>query len=309
METREMIIKNGSRGEDVKELQRALKALGYNVGTVDGIFGHGTEIQVEKFQESVELHPDGIVGKGTLREINEALDAAGHSELKFELGDYPDPEESSVKLKWVKVEADQVDGSQGYSYFRLREDVSVAYNKLRHEVISLGGVITSAGAKRPLSDSKKMASRSSKSLHYTGLAFDMALDSGMNNPKKERFVVEEVGDRNWNVWCRTTDESVPVRKITAYTYNNTRVVVEDRFFSFTDLAKKHGFEGIKCRRSFKTGGSYLGAEWWHFQYEKALEPGVSTFGGELLKIYTLKECRDFGPWEDVKHCVWQESWW
>jgi len=36
---------------------------------------------------------------------------------------------------------------------------------------------------------------------------------------------------------------------------------------------------------------------------------VSTFGGELLKIYTLKECRDFGPWEDVKHCVWQESWW
>jgi hypothetical protein len=309
METREMIIKNGSRGEDVKELQRALKALGYNVGTADGIFGLNTEIQVEKFQEAVELHPDGIVGKGTLREINEALDSAGRSELKFELGDHPDPEEADSKLQWVKVEADQIDGSQGYSYFRLREDVAVAYNKLRAEVMALGGVITSAGAKRPLSDSKKMASRSSKSLHYTGLAFDMALDSGMNNPKKERFAVEEIGDRDWNVWCRTTNENVPVRKVTAYTYNNTKVIVEDRFFSFTELARKYGFEPIKCRRSFKKGGSYLGAEWWHFQYEKALEPGVSTFGGELLKIYTIKECRDFGPWEDVKHCVWQESWW
>ena len=175
--------------------------------------------------------------------------------------------------------------------------------------MSLGGVITSAGAKRPLSDSKKSASRSSKSLHYTGLAFDMALDSGMNNPKKEMFVIEESGDREWNVWCRTSKESVDTREILGYTYNNTKVKVEDRFFSFTDLAKKHGFHPIKSRRSFKRGGSYLGAEWWHFQYEKALKPGVSTFGGELLKMYTLAECKKFGPWETVKHCVWQESWW
>ena len=137
----------------------------------------------------------------------------------------------------------------------------------------------------------------------------MAFDSGMNNPKKEMFVIEETGDREWNVWCRTSKESVDTREILGYTYNNTKVKVEDRFFSFTDLAKKHGFHPIKSRRSFKRGGSYLGAEWWHFQYEKALEPGVSTFGGELLKIYTLAECKKFGPWETVKHCVWQESWW
>ena len=164
----------------------------------------------------------------------------------------------------------------------------------------MGGVITSAGAKRPLSDSKKMASRSTKSLHYTGLAFDMALDSGMNNPRKERFVIEEVGDRDWNVWCKTTNEDIDIVKVDGYTYNNTKVTVEDRMFSFTDIAKKYGFHPIKSRRSFKNGGSYLGAEWWHFQYEKALEPGVSTFGGELLKMYTMKECRNFGPWDKVK---------
>ena len=55
------------------ELQQALIALGYNAGTVDGDFGPATELQVEKFQENAELHPDGIVGKGTLREINKKI--------------------------------------------------------------------------------------------------------------------------------------------------------------------------------------------------------------------------------------------
>ena len=301
-----MILKEGSRGEDVKELQRALKQLGYNVGVADGIFGNGTQLQVEKFQEANELYPDGIVGQGTLAVMNEQLPARYQFKLD---GIGADPAEPSQKLPWTKVVAEQVEGSQGYSYFRLRKDVADAYNALHSDVLALGGVITSAGAKRPLTDSKKMASRSIKSLHYTGLAFDMALDSGMNNPKKERFVVEEVGDRNWNVWCRTIDESVPVRKITAYTYNNTRVVVEDRFFSFTDLAKKHGFEGIKCRRSFKNGGSYLGAEWWHFQHNASLISGHSTFGGELLKVYTLDEVKStFAPWEEVKNATWQIDW-
>ena len=300
-----MVLKKGSKGTDVKELQNALKELGYNVGTVDGDFGPATSRQVELFQEANELYQDGIVGKGTLTIMNEQLP----ERLRFTIDGEPDPEETFVKLPWTKVETDKVPGSQGYSYFRLREDAAEAYNDLRRDVLALGGVITSAGAKRPITDSKRMASRSIKSLHYTGLAFDLALDSGMNNPKKERFVIEEVGARGWNVWCRTEDESVPVRRLEGYTYHNTKVIVEDRFFSFTDLAKKHGFEPISARRSFKGGGSYLGAEWWHFQFEKALTPGVSTFGGELLKVYSLSELKSkFEPWEISKNAVWKESW-
>ena len=300
-----MILKKGSKGTDVKELQNALKELGYNVGTVDGDFGPATSRQVELFQEANELYQDGIVGKGTLTVMNEQLP----ERLRFTIDGEPDPDETFIKLPWTKVEADQIKGSNGYSRFYLREDAAEAYNDLRRDVLALGGVITSAGAKRPITDSKRMASRSVKSLHYTGLAFDLALDSGMNNPKKERFVIEEVGDRGWNVWCRTEDESVPVRRLEGYTYNNTKVIVEDRFFSFTDLAEKHGFHPIKSRRYFKTGGSYLGAEWWHFQFEKALTPGVSTFGGELLKVYSLSELKSkFEPWDISKNAVWKESW-
>ena len=300
-----MVLKKGSKGTDVKELQTALKELGYNVGTVDGDFGSATLRQVELFQEANDLYQDGIVGKGTLTIMNEQLP----EELKFEIDGEPDPDETFIKLSWTKVDADQIKGSNGYSRFYLREDAAEAYNALRSDVLALGGVITSAGAKRPITDSKRMASRSVKSLHYTGLALDLALDSGMNNPKKERFVIEELDDRRWNVWCRTENEDVPVKRLEGYTYSNTKVVVEDRFFSFTDLAKKHGFEPIRSRRYFKTGGSYLGAEWWHFQYEKALTPGVSTFGGELLKVYSLSELKSkFEPWEITKNAVWKESW-
>lgn len=54
-----MILKNGSKGEDVKKLQVKL-GLG-----ADGIFGSGTEAAVKKWQAANGLTADGIVGEGT----------------------------------------------------------------------------------------------------------------------------------------------------------------------------------------------------------------------------------------------------
>jgi putative chitinase len=54
-----MILKNGSKGEDVKKLQAKL-GLG-----ADGVFGSGTEAAVKKWQAANGLTADGIVGEGT----------------------------------------------------------------------------------------------------------------------------------------------------------------------------------------------------------------------------------------------------
>jgi putative chitinase len=54
-----MILKNGSKGEDVKKLQSKLGL------SADGVFGHGTESAVKKWQSSNGLTADGIVGEGT----------------------------------------------------------------------------------------------------------------------------------------------------------------------------------------------------------------------------------------------------
>lgn len=304
-----MILKKGSFGADVRKLQEALNELEYNCGWVDGHFGGATELQVENFQQDNELLPDGVVGRQTLVAINENLKESGLDNLCFDLGSAePEPEMPSEKFSWVRVDADKVNDSQGYSYFNLREDAAEAFEAFRAEVNALGGVVTSAGARRLLSDSKKSKSRSTKSLHYTGLAFDMAIDTGMGDPRKQNYVIESIGDRKWNVWCKTENPSVPEVTVEGWTYHHNKYFITGRMFSLTEIAQKHGFEPIKARRYFMNGGHYLGAEWWHFQYEKALIPSVSTFGGELLKIYSLDECKEFAYWEESKNSVWQVDW-
>ena len=303
-----MLLKRGSKGDDVLQLQAALKGLGFNPGHVDGHFGRATELQVEKFQESADVHDDGIVGKETLQILNDALASAGVADLQFQIGDDDDPPVPTERHGWTRVEADQVEGSKGYDRIYLRDDAAKAYNALREEVLALGGVITSAGARRRLTSSKRSKSRSTKSMHYVGLAFDMALDSGMEDPKKERYAIESLGNREWNVWCKTDNSTVPERTIDAFTYRCTKIPVVGRYFSFTDLAKKHGFQPIKARRWFMNGGKYTGAEWWHFQYERALKEGVSSFGEELQRVYDLTECRQFEHWNNSKNCIFGVDW-
>ena len=60
-------LKRGSRGEEVKWLQKALKDRGYPVGTIDGIFGTKTEQCVKSFQTDVFV--DGIAGQLTIEKL------------------------------------------------------------------------------------------------------------------------------------------------------------------------------------------------------------------------------------------------
>ena len=59
------VLRQGSTGGEVKEVQRRLKQWGYYSGAVDGIFGSGTKKAVIAFQKKNGLTADGIVGKAT----------------------------------------------------------------------------------------------------------------------------------------------------------------------------------------------------------------------------------------------------
>lgn len=58
------LLRLGSEGEDVRELQSRLKSLGYRVGAVDGDFGGLTESGVRDFQAAMTLTIDGKVRVG-----------------------------------------------------------------------------------------------------------------------------------------------------------------------------------------------------------------------------------------------------
>ncbi len=63
------VLRQGSRGNEVKEVQRRLKQWGYYSGSVDGIFGAGTKSAVIAFQRKNGLTADGIVGKATYKAL------------------------------------------------------------------------------------------------------------------------------------------------------------------------------------------------------------------------------------------------
>jgi len=59
------ILKQGSSGKDIYELQGRLKALGYYNGKVDGDFGPKTKNAVTWFQWKFGMKSDGVVGAKT----------------------------------------------------------------------------------------------------------------------------------------------------------------------------------------------------------------------------------------------------
>ena len=62
-------LRQGSQGEQVKEVQRRLKQWGYYNGSVDGVFGAATRAAVIAFQKKNGLTADGIVGKATFEAL------------------------------------------------------------------------------------------------------------------------------------------------------------------------------------------------------------------------------------------------
>ena len=73
------VLKRGSRGDEVVTLQKKLKQWGYYDGSVDGVFGAGTEKAVQYFQRKNGLTADGIVGAKTAAALGMTLSGGGQT--------------------------------------------------------------------------------------------------------------------------------------------------------------------------------------------------------------------------------------
>lgn len=296
------MLKLNSTGEEVRTLQENLLRLGYNLGSVDGQFGEKTEDALIQFQEAEGLYADGIFGSRSLEVMEQAL-----SELTLELQS-PGADSvtaSSERLPFVRVPADAY--RDGYDRFFLRADVAEAYLRVRDKVTEAGGRLTSSGARRLLT-ARVSPSRSATSFHYTGRALDLYVASGMESPGRDPFVITADGERYWRVYARAPGgEDMEIDAVTYRSRLRSRRI-KGKFLDLTALFEVEGFARIRARKSFYTGGSWLGAEWWHFQYENGLEAGVSTFGGELLRVYPEATLRSTPPWQ-YRDRVFKVNWW
>ncbi len=96
-------IKNGSRGEEVKELQKVLNSLGYNVGAEDGIAGNNTIIGIRRFQIDYNLTVDGIAGKNTYNMLNQALNGKKPIVNTNYIINRPDTQTTIVKIPHTQI--------------------------------------------------------------------------------------------------------------------------------------------------------------------------------------------------------------
>ncbi len=295
------MLKLNSRGEAVRTLQENLALLGYRPGPTDGVFGEKTEDAVILFQEAEGLYADGIAGPQTLHALDQAL--RNHILEMRGLAE-GSSDSSPQRLPFVRVPADPY--RDGYDRFFLREDVASAYLQVREQVVEAGGRLTSSGARRALS-ARVSPSRSATSFHYTGRALDLHVGSGMERPARDPFVVTRDDDRYWRVYARAPGGED--MELEAFTYANRRRPrrAQGKFLDLTALFEQAGFARIRARKSFFDGGTWLGAEWWHFQYEDGLVPEVTTFGDELLRVYDRDTLEGTPPWR-FRDRVFKVNW-
>ena len=103
-------LQRGSTDPAVRDLQEALKAIGYNPGPIDGVFGATTEAAVKAFQQAKGISADGVVGKVTW--IN--IDEADQSEPVLKVGSTGLPVRRAQKrMSSVGYDVGGVDGRYG----------------------------------------------------------------------------------------------------------------------------------------------------------------------------------------------------
>ena len=103
-------LQKGSTDPAVRDLQEALKALGHDPGSIDGVFGTTTETAVKAFQLARGITADGIVGKVTW--IN--IDEADQSEPVLKIGSTGLPVRRAQKrMSLVGYDVGGVDGRYG----------------------------------------------------------------------------------------------------------------------------------------------------------------------------------------------------
>lgn len=74
-----LVLKVGSRGDTVKQLQQELKNQGFLSDKPDGIYGARTKAAVKKMQKAYGLTVDGIAGPKTLSALGISTGSTGYS--------------------------------------------------------------------------------------------------------------------------------------------------------------------------------------------------------------------------------------
>ncbi len=145
------LSKLGSKGDEVRRIQKKLKELGFYSGAVDGVYGSATKKAVTAFQKNCGITADGIAGPKTLKFLG--LEASSASSGKYSQSDI------ELLAKLIAAEA------RGETYVGQVAVGAVVLNRVAHASFpdTIAGVIYQKGAFSCINDSNWAVSATSTS--------------------------------------------------------------------------------------------------------------------------------------------------
>ncbi|MDF2841213.1 MAG: putative peptidoglycan-binding protein [Clostridia bacterium] len=146
----------------IKEIQTALKKLGFYTGAVDGLTGKNTEDAIIKFQKSNKLTADGIVGTGTSKLLLAAADKSTKSEtISTNAMSIKEIQTALKKLGYYTGSVDGVTGSKTKSAIQKFQKANkltadgVVGTTTKNKLVSAAAAKTATSAKAPAAASTK----------------------------------------------------------------------------------------------------------------------------------------------------------
>ncbi len=106
--TAESMLEHGAKGDDVRELQRQLRDLGYQGDNgkplpVSGYFGDHTDFALRNFQRDHEIEIDGKAGPETRRELDAALQNKAEQEKPQSRAEAPSSSKALASDDWFNA--------------------------------------------------------------------------------------------------------------------------------------------------------------------------------------------------------------
>ena len=153
------LLKNGSEGDDVREIQELLISQGYLDGEADGFFGPLTEGAVLAFQQENGLDATGIVGEGTynalkgieiVEEAAEAVEEVAAALVEEEAA--TEAEEAAEEVaEEAAAEAEAADAGEGTEE-AAEGEIAAAAEELAGAVEEAAGAVEEVAAEFVLSE-------------------------------------------------------------------------------------------------------------------------------------------------------------
>ena len=156
------VLKEGSKGDAVKDLQRALKNRGYFSGSITGYYGTTTAAAVTAFQQRNGLTADGVAGPATQNALYNTSSSGSYNTLR------PGDSSNAVKdMQYILRELGYYDGHLDGDYGRTTEDAVRAF-QIRNNLSPVDGIAGNKTLQRLYSGSAIAAA--AESTTYTALS-------------------------------------------------------------------------------------------------------------------------------------------